>query len=44
MNAQSRITAGGEVSRPHTMLDRPGGHWACKRSLPLLRNLDFWKP
>ena len=29
---------------PAPMLDGPGGHWACKRSFPLLRSLDFWKP
>ena len=30
-----------EPIRPPGMLDTPGGHWARKRSFPLLRGSDF---
>jgi hypothetical protein len=25
------------------MLDRPGGHWACKRIVPSVTGLRFWE-
>ena len=39
---QSRLEHGGQFD-PTPMLDRPGGHWARKRSFPVLRALRFSK-